>query len=79
MNRPNIEQSVVIDPKQASDPVKQVEQLIRFGGLESAWERVRHLHPADVSATYCRCCREMPGAPSSRSCRPIQRCGCWAV
>ena len=48
MATPVVEQPLVISPHEASAITDEVQRLITAGDELSAWERVRHLHPADI-------------------------------
>ena len=44
------EQSQAISPEEASQIAVHVRRLIKAGDEESAWEHLRHLHPADIGS-----------------------------
>ena len=43
-----IEQPLTVSPEEAAEIAEEVQELIEAGDEHSAWERVRHLHPADI-------------------------------
>ena len=43
-----IEQQLTVSPEEAAEIAEEVQELIEAGEEQSAWERVRHLHPADI-------------------------------
>ena len=48
MEAPNASQAQVISPREASTIADEVRALVREGNHDSAWERLRRLHPADM-------------------------------
>ena len=43
-----IEQQLTVSPEEAAEIAEEVQELIEAGEEQLAWERVRHLHPADI-------------------------------
>ena len=43
-----IEQPLTVSPEEAAEIAEEVQEIIEAGDEHSAWERVRHLHPADI-------------------------------
>ena len=45
-----MEQPQAISLDEAAEIASEVQELIRAGEEHSAWERIRHLHPADMGS-----------------------------
>ena len=50
MTPSEIEQHQAISPEEASRIAAQVRRLLKAGDEDSAWEHLRHLHPADIGS-----------------------------
>ena len=50
MVEPAAYRETIITPDEAASIAREVRQLIRNGDERSAWERLRHLHPADMGS-----------------------------
>ena len=50
MLEPTDNQETIITPDEAAAIAREVRRLIRDGDERSAWERIRHLHPADMGS-----------------------------
>ncbi len=50
MVEPAAYEQTIISPNEAAEIAREVRRLIREGDERSAWEQLRHLHPADVGS-----------------------------
>ena len=71
----DIQQPQAISLDEAADIASEVQELVRAGRESSAWELIRHLHPADMGEHRSEPSPRKHGSQSA-SCRRKRSRGC---